>query len=72
MNIINDEFELKLNDSQAARNEVFYTVLNFFVKHQSFNGESIVQNDIVQIEGPEFLAELAEIFEFEVKWKDEE
>lgn len=55
-----------------ARDDVFNAVLNFFIEHQSFSGETIVQNDIIQIEAPEFLAKLAEIFQFEVKWKDEE
>lgn len=72
MNIITDEFELELDDSPEARDDVFNAVLNFFIEHQSFSGETIVQNDIIQIEAPEFLAKLAEIFQFEVKWKDEE
>lgn len=72
MMIKTKDFTLVLDDTPEARDKVFNAVLKFFLKQESFNGESIVQNDYVQIEAPEFLAELAEIFQFKVEWNEEE
>lgn len=58
-------------DSQDARDAVFERVLAFFLKHESFSGECIMQSDNPQIYAPELLSELAdEVFKFETEYDE--
>lgn len=61
----------KFNDDQATKDKVFEAVVEFFLKHEAFSGESVQQNDGPQIEAPELLADLVDdIIKFDVKWND--
>jgi hypothetical protein len=45
--------------------------VDFYVKHQAFEGEVLMQADDPQVEAPALLAQLAdEVFDFEVLWLD--
>lgn len=58
-------------DSRKTRDEVFERVLAFFLKHESFSGECIMQSDNPQIYAPELLSELAdEVFKFETEYDE--
>lgn len=68
-----DDLFVSYEDTLEMRDEVFNRVLNFYVEHQCFFGEVLMQADNPQIEAPNFLAEmLDEVFMFEVEYKDEE
>ena len=57
-------------DDQSTRDAVYEKVLEWFMKTQCFNGESIQQCDIAQIESPELLVHLADdVFEFDPTWE---
>ncbi len=59
--------EIKYKDDPETKELVFQKVVNYFVDHQCFFGESVFQNDEVQLDAPEFLSELAdEYLKFEV------
>lgn len=59
---------LMYHDDQETKNKVFEKVLEFFIKTQCFNGESVMQNDENCLEGPELLAELVDVFGFVPMW----
>lgn len=57
-------------DDEATKQAVFDKVVAFFVKHESFHGECIMQSDDPQIYAPELLAEIAdEVMHFEIECK---
>jgi hypothetical protein len=65
------EFEdgtVSYNVDPQTQNAVYGEVLRWFMKHQCFHGESIMQCDEPQLTAAETLAELAEVFQFEVEW----
>lgn len=63
------EYIVTFDNSEEVRQALFNKLLDFFVKHESFSGESICQSDSPQIEAPELLAEIADkIFKFKVEW----
>lgn len=65
-----DYYEVTWEDDEATRNAVFNRVLDWYVKMESFNGESIMQCDEPQIEAAPLLAELADkFFKFKTEWK---
>lgn len=60
-----DDFVVEWKDDEETRNEVFNKLVGWYVKMESFNGESICQMD-----APNILAELAdEVFKFKTEWK---
>ena len=64
------EFVVKYQDNPEVHRKVFdYLLKNFFIKHKVFDGETIVQSDVPQIEGPGVLAEIAD-FLFDVDYED--
>jgi hypothetical protein len=63
---------VEFKDTAALRRKVFNAILNFYLDNESFDGESIIQNDVGTLEGPELLASIADdIFKFKVTWKEE-
>lgn len=68
--VYDGDAEMSFNDTQKLRDEVFETVLNFFLQYECFRGEGIYQSDTPQIEAPGLLADLADkVFKFKVEWK---
>jgi hypothetical protein len=53
------------------RDKVFKAVIEWYTKHESFDGESISQSDEPIIDAPSFLANLADdVIKFEVTWNE--
>ncbi len=68
--ITTDDFIATYNDDQEAKDAVFASVIEFFKKHETFSGESIMQSDGPLLDAPEYLSSLADdILGFEVEWK---
>lgn len=66
-----NDFTIKYNDSQIIKNKVFDRIMEFFIKHECFDGESLCQMDNPQIEAPMLLSEIADdVIKFEVDWKE--
>lgn len=65
-----ENFRVTYEVNDEVRNEVFRRVLAFFVKHESFHGECIMQSDDPQIEAAPLLSEIAdEVFKFNIECK---
>lgn len=64
------DFVVKFDDSKEVKDKVFEYLLNkFYLKYESFSGESIHQTDDPQIYAPEVLADIADkIIKFDVEW----
>lgn len=61
-----------IDDTPEMREEVFKRVVGFFVEHEVFSGESVMQCDAPQLAGPEFLADMVdEVLKPDVEWHDE-
>lgn len=68
--VYDDLATMSIEDTQELRDEVFKTILDFFLEYECFHGEGIYQSDTPQIEAPELLANLADkVFKFKVEWK---
>lgn len=67
-----DTLTVKFDDSQETKDKVFqYLLDNYFFKHESFCGESIMQSDNPQIEASWIMSELADdIIKFDVDYGD--
>lgn len=62
--------KVSLKDHSVSPTEVMRKLLDWYVKHQSFCGESIMQNDDCHMDAVEILANLADNhFKFEEEWK---
>ncbi len=69
--ITTKDYTVSFEDTQEMRDAVFERVIAFYMKHEAFSGESIMQCDGPQIDAPDLLADLAdETLKFHVKWKD--
>lgn len=71
--ILVDSLDVKVSfeDSQELRDKVFKKVLDYYLEHEAFNGESIMQSDNPQIFAPMVMSEIAdEIIKFDVEWKE--
>jgi tRNA splicing ligase len=65
-----DDLIVTFDDTPELRAIVFERVLKWFEKHQSFQGECIMQSDDPQIYAPVFLSDLADdVFKFKVDLK---
>ena len=65
-----NEYILKYRDNILVKQLIFEKLLEFFKKHETFNGESICQCDDPQIESIELLSNIAdELFQFKVEFK---
>ena len=64
------DYVVEYPDDIETQKEIFNRVIQFFIGHESFCGESIVQSDGCLIDGPELLAEIADdILKFKVDYK---
>lgn len=60
-------------DDQATRDAVFETLLEWFIRHDSFNGESVVQCDESAMDAPNILGDIADNnFEFDIDYDPDE
>lgn len=58
-------------DDQATRDAVFETLLEWYFKHKSFNGESVIQCDKSSIDAHNILGDIAyNNFEFDADLRD--
>lgn len=63
-----ENLKITFADDQNTKDAVFERVVKFFLDHQSFCGDSVMQCDAPQIDAPEFLADLVdEVLKFEVE-----
>ena len=61
---------LTYDDSPKARRALFNACLEWFKEQQTYCGDSVFQSDACQIDGPQFLASLADdIFKFEANYE---
>lgn len=68
-----DDYIVKYPCDSAVKDAVFNRVIKFFIDHETFNAECIMQKDSPQIEAPSLLAEIADdIIKFHHVWKNEE
>ena len=66
-----DDFILSYEVGEQVNEHIVSRLLQWFIKHEAFCGESIMQNDNPQIYAAPFLSELAdEVFKFDVIWKE--
>lgn len=68
----NDEICVKCDISQDTKDKLFHLLLSeYYLKHECFNGELIMQSDDPIIKAPEILSCVADdVFQFEVEYKD--
>jgi len=67
-----DDFIVSYEDNKKIRDNVFKSVIEYYFKHNSFDGESICQNDNPIIEAHQVLAEIADnIIKFKVEYNNE-
>jgi len=65
-----DDFTVEYDDSHDTKCKVFDRLIEFFIKHEAFDGECICQSDGLQIDAPVLLSEMADdIIQFNVDWK---
>lgn len=66
-----EELTIEYDDTLSIRNKVYHKVMEFFIKHESFNGESIMQCDEPQMDAAKFFADIADnIMKFKVSCKE--
>ena len=72
MKILLKQGEVSFEETPELKEEVYQRVLAWYVKHDSFLGESIMQSDNPQIDAPVFLSDLADdVFKFKYKHDEE-
>ena len=64
-----EDFTLEYDDSDASKAAVFDKLIAWYVKHESFCGESICQSDEPTITAPMVLSDIADEL-FTVSWKE--
>ena len=63
--------KVQFDDSPEAKEKAFQLLLQYFQKHEAFNGECICQMDNPQIDAPIVLSRIAEdAFKFRLIWKE--
>lgn len=70
MQILNNEkdYIIEYDDSPEMKEKVFNRIIQYFKKHNSWSGESVMQCDNPQMEAPEVMAEIADdIIKFKVE-----
>lgn len=64
--------DVSYDDSQEVKDAVFARVMEYFVKHEIFDGESLHQMDNPIIDAPNVLSDICDdIIKFEVKYYGE-
>jgi hypothetical protein len=65
-----EDFVVEYDDSEQVRDRVFNRLMEFLHEHNLYNGEVILQSDSIQLDAPDFLADLIDnVIQFEVKDK---
>lgn len=65
-----DDFTVEYDDSQETKDKAFDKLMEYYIKHEAFDGETIMQSDQCIIEAPEILYEIAEnIIGFKINWR---
>ncbi len=63
--------KVSFSDDQEVRDKVFYRLIDWYLGHESFSGESIMQCDIPMVDAPNILADIVDkIIKFDVKWDE--
>lgn len=66
------DYVVEFDDSQNIKDAVFEELIKFYKRNESFNGESVQQNDDCIINAPEVLGDIADrIIKFQFNWKEE-
>jgi hypothetical protein len=65
-----EDFIVRYRDDTKTQEAIFKMVVAWFLKQEVFTSESIMQCDAPQLEGPEFLGELADRIRFDVEIKE--
>ena len=55
--------------TQEQKDSIVEKVLNFYIKHEAFDAETICQSDDCVIDAVEVLAEIVTMIKFEIQWK---
>jgi hypothetical protein len=64
---------VSFEDSPALRDAVFNRILSWFLEHECFSGEGVMQCDAPQLTAAPMLADIAdELFRFTFEWKDDD
>ena len=59
------------NDSPETKDAVFQHLLNWYIEHGAFSGESIMQRDDPQLDAPVILSDIADdVIKFRLKDTD--
>ena len=62
---------VRFEDSPEMAHKVFNKLIDWFVEHQCFSGESLQQMDATNIDAPIVLSDIADdVIEFEADWGD--
>ena len=68
-----EDYTIEYSDTDETKSEVFNRLIEFFIKHEAFNGEAIYQNDNPLLDAPELLSDIAEnIIQFKHTWNEDE
>jgi len=68
-----EDYIITYRDDEETKNKLFEMVLSFLTENEAFNGESIHQNDVANIELANFMTEIAdEVMKFNVEYKEYE
>jgi hypothetical protein len=68
---IEDYYSIVFEESNELKDKVYESVLNWFIKHKSFHGETIMQNDDTLINAPDFLSDVCDdMFKFKIEYND--
>lgn len=68
---VNGEYSVKWSCGQDVKDQIYDRVMAYFLKHESFHGESIHQMDEPIIDAPSVMSDIADnILKFEVTYKD--
>lgn len=64
--------KITYNNDQATKNAIFEKLLNWFLKFEAFDGDTIFQCDAPNLDSPHILGKIAEdIFEFDIVYDEE-
>ncbi len=67
-----DDFSVKFDLTEQVKDAVFKRVMDYFITHKSFFGESIHQRDDTIIDAPTVMSDICDnILKFEVTYNDE-
>lgn len=69
--IVKEDLCVKFEETPELKESVYDRVLKFFLDHDAYYGEVIMQSDDPQIEAPVLLSDIADgLFKFDVEYLD--